>query len=164
MCRNCTSGWIYNDIGQRAAMQSSIATFESYPFKCNPILQFTFLCLFDESNTVTQSNLRDIHHQAGDAWYMLLVLTLPDVTFLVMNVISVVPLGPGPTSHACVSSSSPGLTGDVKRTPNIFNARGSPFATSWMIPRAANPYEDKPCKMTSPKPSALPTRGSGHGP
>lgn len=138
----------------------AVIPFESYLIKHSPILQFTFLWLFDESNTVTQSDLRDSCHQAGDAWYMSSALTLPDVTFLVMNVNSVVPLGPGPTSHACVSKSSPGLTGDVKRTPNIFNARVSPFATSWMSPRAANPNDDRPCRMTSPKPSAFPTAGS----
>ena len=44
-------------------MPSSFATFEGYYIKYNPILQFTFLRLFYESNTVTQSNLRDIHDQ-----------------------------------------------------------------------------------------------------
>lgn len=138
-----------------------IMPFKGYLIEHNPILQFAFVCLFDEGNTVTQNNLREINHQPGDARYMVSALTLPDVTFLVMNAISVVPLGPGPTSHACVSSSSPGLTGDVKRTPNNFNARVLPFATSWMSPRATNPNEDKPWRMTSPKPSAFPTAGSG---
>lgn len=45
------------------------------------------------------------------------MLTFPVAVFLVSNANSVVPFGPGPTSHIDVWMESPGLTGDVNLTP-----------------------------------------------
>lgn len=36
-----------------------VLPFESYKIEWDPILQFTLLCNFDESDAVTQSNLKD---------------------------------------------------------------------------------------------------------
>ena len=70
--------------------------------------------------------------------------TLPDVAFFVTNTTSVVPAGPGPTSHTCVSRASPGFTGAVNLTLKNFNAEGSPLATVLMIARAAKPNPERP--------------------
>lgn len=70
--------------------------------------------------------------------------TLPVVTSFVMNTISIAPLGPDPICQACVSSSSPGVTGDVNLAVIILSARLSPPATVRIIALAANPYEDRP--------------------
>lgn len=86
--------------------------------------------------------------------------TLPVVTSFVMNVTSVVPLGPGPTSHTWVSRLSPGYTGAVNLTPKNFRDRGLLLATSLMIPRAAKPKVDRPWRMAPPNPADLPTLGS----
>jgi hypothetical protein len=72
------------------------------------------------------------------------VHTLPDVTFLVMKVTSVVPAGPGPTSQICVSKASPGFTGAVNLTPKNFNVEGSLLPKVLMMARAANPNVESP--------------------
>jgi hypothetical protein len=87
-------------------------------------------------------------------------LTLPVVKFFVVKVISVVPSGPGPTSHASVSSLSPGLTGAVNRTLKNLRLRGSPFPTVEISARAPKPKVDRPCRMTPPNPAAAPSAGS----
>ena len=64
------------------------------------------------------------------------------------------------TAHARVSSSSPGMTGAVKRTPKYLNAEGLPPPMAFKIARAAKPNVDNPCRITPPKPASEPTRGS----
>lgn len=77
-----------------------------------------------------------------------------------VKVTSVVPFGPGPTSHTFVSSSSPGFTGEVNLTPKSFKDLASPPPTALMIARAANPYVERPWRITPPNPAAFPIDGS----
>jgi hypothetical protein len=86
--------------------------------------------------------------------------TFPVDVFFTSNTTSVVPSGPFFTSHAFVSSSSPGATGAVKRAPKYRSADGRPPPTVLRIARAAKPNVDRPCKITPPKPASDPTRGS----
>lgn len=76
------------------------------------------------------------------------------------NTTSVVPFGPGPTSQIEVSRASPGFTGDVNRTPKYLRDSGWFPPTAETTARAAKPNVESPCKMTPPKPVALPTSGS----
>jgi hypothetical protein len=74
-----------------------------------------------------------------------------------------VPLGPLPTSQMLVSSLSPGLTGEVNRTPKNLSELGSLPPAVLRTARAAKPKVDRPWRMTPPKPAALPIWGSGNG-